>query len=366
MSSRPVTMLPSVTAFLPWRIRIEKRSNLIRPRIITRLQDSWSSFTTRRQSICCISRATNPKLLKHTGNHPDLYRDANHLRAAEKTDPDRGSRLNNESELCWAFAHTVYRIDWSKRTAAAKPGQLSLNCAKRSAGQYPGAAIWSRFGFPESNFRSSYSRQRGYCDKCLRNSKQLLLSTDMPIDEISTMIGYYTPNSFRRKFKQETGFTPSQFRETQKDNTQSLWFSNCKKWRQVPTCLHFLFCLFEWILIRGCWHIQWEIMMNSRPMSFQGFPEFLITYSHKTCSFQTRINMQKALPGGRALKVLTICQDVWSIPTALYTILADWSAKIKKKWCIHTNFLLFWRKDGNLSFVWPLVCAVMRSDFITC
>lgn len=55
----------------------------------------------------------------------------------------------------------------------------------------------------------------------LLRAKELLLSTDMPIDEISTMIGYYTPNSFRRKFKQETGFTPSQFRETQKGSMQS-------------------------------------------------------------------------------------------------------------------------------------------------
>ena len=56
----------------------------------------------------------------------------------------------------------------------------------------------------------------------LQRAKELLLSTDMPIDEISTMIGYYTPNSFRRKFKQETGLTPSQFRDTQEDSTQSL------------------------------------------------------------------------------------------------------------------------------------------------
>ena len=55
----------------------------------------------------------------------------------------------------------------------------------------------------------------------LQRAKELLLSTDMPIDEISTMVGYCTPNSFRRKFKQETGITPSQFRETQKDSAQS-------------------------------------------------------------------------------------------------------------------------------------------------
>lgn len=40
----------------------------------------------------------------------------------------------------------------------------------------------------------------------------LLLDTDMSIDEISIAIGYLNTSSFRRKFKQETGMTPSQFR----------------------------------------------------------------------------------------------------------------------------------------------------------
>ena len=53
----------------------------------------------------------------------------------------------------------------------------------------------------------------------LHKAKELLLSTDMSIDEISALIGYYTPNSFRRKFKQETGLTPSQFRDIQNGGT---------------------------------------------------------------------------------------------------------------------------------------------------
>lgn len=46
----------------------------------------------------------------------------------------------------------------------------------------------------------------------LEKSKELLRNTDMSIDEISVAVGYLNTSSFRRKFKQEVGMTPSQFR----------------------------------------------------------------------------------------------------------------------------------------------------------
>ncbi|MBQ8813713.1 MAG: AraC family transcriptional regulator [Lachnospiraceae bacterium] len=46
----------------------------------------------------------------------------------------------------------------------------------------------------------------------LEKAKELLLTTDTSIDEISVTVGYLNVASFRRKFKQETGLTPSQFR----------------------------------------------------------------------------------------------------------------------------------------------------------
>ena len=44
------------------------------------------------------------------------------------------------------------------------------------------------------------------------DSKDLLLTTDMSVDNISVSVGYVSTSSFRRKFKQDTGLTPSQFR----------------------------------------------------------------------------------------------------------------------------------------------------------
>lgn len=53
----------------------------------------------------------------------------------------------------------------------------------------------------------------------LKKAIELLTATDLPIDEISATVGYLNPNSFRRKFKQETGFSPSQFRDMRSNTT---------------------------------------------------------------------------------------------------------------------------------------------------
>lgn len=46
----------------------------------------------------------------------------------------------------------------------------------------------------------------------LEKARELLMATDMPVNDISMTVGYVNPSSFRRKFKQATGLTPSQVR----------------------------------------------------------------------------------------------------------------------------------------------------------
>ncbi len=46
----------------------------------------------------------------------------------------------------------------------------------------------------------------------LHKAEDLLKNTDMSIDNISISVGYLNTSSFRRKFKQATGITPSQYR----------------------------------------------------------------------------------------------------------------------------------------------------------
>lgn len=47
-----------------------------------------------------------------------------------------------------------------------------------------------------------------------KKAQELLRTTDISIDEISLAVGYVNTSSFRRKFKQETGVTPSQYRSS--------------------------------------------------------------------------------------------------------------------------------------------------------
>ncbi len=50
----------------------------------------------------------------------------------------------------------------------------------------------------------------------MNKAKEMLSTTDTNINEISIAVGYLNTSSFRRRFKQETGQTPSQFRKTNK------------------------------------------------------------------------------------------------------------------------------------------------------
>lgn len=46
----------------------------------------------------------------------------------------------------------------------------------------------------------------------LKRAQELLKNTELSVDEISVKVGYLNPSSFRRKFKQATGITPTQYR----------------------------------------------------------------------------------------------------------------------------------------------------------
>ena len=50
----------------------------------------------------------------------------------------------------------------------------------------------------------------------LKKASELLISSDLTIDEISVAIGYLNTSSFCRKFKQKTGVTPTQYRNENK------------------------------------------------------------------------------------------------------------------------------------------------------
>ncbi len=47
----------------------------------------------------------------------------------------------------------------------------------------------------------------------IEKAKDLLLTTDTPLYEVSSLVGYSDPNYFTRQFKKQTGITPSEYRE---------------------------------------------------------------------------------------------------------------------------------------------------------
>jgi transcriptional regulator GlxA family with amidase domain len=47
----------------------------------------------------------------------------------------------------------------------------------------------------------------------LEEAKQVLETTDEPVDAIAATVGYDDPTFFRRLFKRRTGVTPSRYRQ---------------------------------------------------------------------------------------------------------------------------------------------------------
>lgn len=76
-----------------------------------------------------------------------------------------------------------------------------------------------------SRLRMSTRQVQRYLSKCynktfkemlttqrIKKAKEMLIETDLPIDEIGTAVGFRSKNYFYKKFKEETGATPVKFR----------------------------------------------------------------------------------------------------------------------------------------------------------
>ena len=83
----------------------------------------------------------------------------------------------------------------------------------------PVARLVERSGLPERSFKRRFKQATGYTPidyvQTLRieEAKQLLETTDTPVDSLGTIIGYEDPTFFRRLFKRSTGVTPSRYRQ---------------------------------------------------------------------------------------------------------------------------------------------------------
>jgi AraC-like DNA-binding protein len=50
----------------------------------------------------------------------------------------------------------------------------------------------------------------------MNKATEMLIETDLLIQEIASLVGYFTVASFNRVFKRYTGMTPSEFRRQNK------------------------------------------------------------------------------------------------------------------------------------------------------
>ena len=53
--------------------------------------------------------------------------------------------------------------------------------------------------------------------------QKLLSTTNIPIGEISELAGYESPEYFSRRFKFETGYTPTEYRRISKSKEKTKW-----------------------------------------------------------------------------------------------------------------------------------------------
>ncbi len=91
-------------------------------------------------------------------------------------------------------------------------------------------SVAEHFGYSTDYISSKVKEKTGlsaksYITACrLRYAKQILLCSDLPIDDISNQCGFTDPKSFFKVFKKHEGITPTQYRTTY-PNAQNIGIS---------------------------------------------------------------------------------------------------------------------------------------------
>lgn len=91
---------------------------------------------------------------------------------------------------------------------------LSSNFSVSMAADHFGITTAYMSYFFKKKFHTNFSDY--VWDIRLQHAKQMLEQTELPIENISVKIGYDNPSSFRRKFKETLGMSPSQYRSNVK------------------------------------------------------------------------------------------------------------------------------------------------------
>jgi transcriptional regulator GlxA family with amidase domain len=97
-------------------------------------------------------------------------------------------------------------------------GAVQVWIAENYSNPIPVSTMAARSGLTERGFLRRFRKATGLSPmeyvQALRieEAKQLLETSDMPLDEIATEVGYVEPASFRRLFRKMVGISPSSYR----------------------------------------------------------------------------------------------------------------------------------------------------------
>lgn len=125
----------------------------------------------------------------------------------------------------------VYLMDWHSHgqlpfSALVRARQVEDNrvavCQEWIAEHYaepgPVAAMAALSGLPERSFKRRFAKATGMAPLDyvhtlrLEEAKQMLETTDLPVEAVANEVGYEDASFFRRLFRRKVGMTPADYR----------------------------------------------------------------------------------------------------------------------------------------------------------
>lgn len=170
-------------------IELIRRIRSIKPSMRIVVISGFRDFEYAKQ---CISLGVTEYIVK-----PTKYEELKHI----------FSRIANDLKNSEQNENSVEVIDKVRKYINDHLGDVSLVSAAQAVDLNP--YYLSTLFHHETNekFYEYVLRKR------IESAKNMLTSSNLPINEISKRVGYSNANSFSRIFRMSTGMTPSQFRE---------------------------------------------------------------------------------------------------------------------------------------------------------
>lgn len=140
---------------------------------------------------------------------------------ARFVDTEEAMRVARLHLLSW---HDIGQMPFAALTQSRQSDDaLIAKCQEWAAGHYdqnaPVAAMVSLSGLPERSFKRRFARATGmspleYVQTLrLEESKQLLETTEVPVEGVAVEVGYEDASFFSRLFRRKVGLTPAQYRK---------------------------------------------------------------------------------------------------------------------------------------------------------